>query len=135
MARIIKNDIIWMDILALDIRIKRKLHLTTDEICLTQEDVELVNTRKYVNLDELAKMVHKAGLKSADAEAELGISRSMFSMAFPANEENKPARGLRMRTIVATLNAIRRRLVSDSFDKILVDESGEENEENISSDN
>ena len=25
MARIIKNDIIWMDILALDIRIKRKL--------------------------------------------------------------------------------------------------------------
>lgn len=118
--RTIKNDVIWLDILALDIRIKRKLHLTTEELALSQEDVELINTRKYVDLDKLSEMVHNAGLKSSDAENELGISRSMFSMAF--SKSGKPSRGLRMRTIVATLNAIRKRKVSDSFDKILINE-------------
>ena len=133
--KIIKNDGIFMDILALDIRIKRKLHLTTEELKLTPEDVELINTKKYVNLVELGKMVRLAGLKAADAEREIGMSRGMFSMVFPIGEDAEPVRGLRMRTVVAVLNAIRRRLVSDSFDKILIDESGDENEENTSSNN
>jgi len=42
----------------------------------------------------------------------------MFTMAF--SETSKNRRGLRMRTVVAMLNAIRKRNIMDPFDKILV---------------
>ena len=117
---LMKNDIIWLDILSMDIRHKKKLHLTTEEIYLTQEDVELLNAKKYVNLDALKDMVHKAGFKSSDASRELGISKAFFSMAL---SDSKTVRGMRMRTVVALLNAIRKRKVSDSFECIFTDES------------
>lgn len=113
-----ENDLIWMDIFAIEPRIRKKLHLTDEEIELTQEDIELINESDYVNLNELKRMLNTAGFHNFDIPNELGISKAMFTMAF--SETSKNRRGLRMRTIVAMLNAIRKRNIKDPFDKILV---------------
>lgn len=115
------NDIIWMDILALDVRVKRKLHLDTEDIELTQEDIEMINKKKYVNLKKLKEMLERSGFTNYAIENEIGISKAMYSMVF-GKEDRKNKRGLRMRTVVAMLNAIRRRKVYDSFEEILTDE-------------
>ena len=120
-----ENDIIWMDILALDVRIKRKLKLETEDIALTQEDIELINTSKYVDLDQLKILLDKAAFTNTAIEEEIGISKAHYSMVF-GNSERKNKRGLRMRTVVAMLNAIRRRKIYDSFSNILVDEVKEQ---------
>ena len=120
-----ENDIIWMDILALDVRIKRKLKLETKDIELTQEDIELINTSKYVDLDQLKILLDKAAFTNTAIEEEIGISKAQYSMVF-GNSERKNKRGLRMRTVVAMLNAIRRRKIYDSFSNILVDEVKEQ---------
>lgn len=120
-----ENDIIWMDILALDVRIKRKLKLETEDIELTQEDIELINTSKYVDLDQLKILLDKAAFTNTAIEEEIGISKAHYSMVF-GNSERKNKRGLRMRTVVAMLNAIRRRKIYDSFSNILVDEVKEQ---------
>lgn len=116
-----ENDIIWMDILALDVRIKRKLKLETDDIELTQEDIELINTKKYVDLDKLKLLMDKACFTNTAIEQEIGMSKAHYSMIF-GSSDRKNKRGMRMRTVVAILNAIRRRKIYDSFDTILVDE-------------
>lgn len=116
-----ENDIIWMDILALDVRIKRKLKLETDDIELTQEDIELINTKKHVDLDQLKLLMDKACFTNTAIEQEIGISKAHYSMIFGSNDR-KNKRGMRMRTVVAILNAIRRRKIYDSFESILVDE-------------
>ena len=120
-----ENDIIWMDILALDVRIKRKLKLETEDIELTQEDIELINTSKYVDLDQLKILLDKAAFTNTAIEEEIGISKAHYSMVF-GNSERKNKRGLRMRTVVAMLNAIRRRKIYDSFSNVLVDEVKEQ---------
>ena len=114
----VQNDIIWMDILALDSKIKNKLHLNEDEISLTQEDIELINSSDYVDLEKLKELLDKAKFVNFEIPEELGISKAMYSMVFGENPKNK--RGLRMRTVVAILNAIRNRNISDPFDDILV---------------
>ena len=113
-----ENDLIWMDIFAIEPRIRKKLHLTDEEIELTQEDIELINSSDYVNLNELKCMLDISGFHNFDIPNELGISKAMFTMAF--SETSKNHRGLRMRTVVAMLNAIRKRNIKDPFDKILV---------------
>lgn len=112
------NDIIWLDILALDKDIREKLHLTDKEIALTQEDIELINDSDYVNMEELKKEMDIAGFINFEITNEIGISKAMYTMVFSDNSKNK--RGLRMRTVVAMLNAIRNRNINDPFDKILV---------------
>lgn len=114
----LKNDLIWMDIIALDDKIKTKLHLTEKEIALTQEDMELINSSDYVDMNELKKLLDKVDFTNFEIPNELGISKAMFSMAFSDNSKNK--RGLRMRTVVAILNAIRNRNIQDPFNTILV---------------
>lgn len=114
-----ENDITWMDILALDVRIKRKLKLETNDICLEQEDIELINTSDYVDLDQLKAMMDKACFTNVAIEQEIGISKAHYSMVF-GNSTRKNKRGMRMRTVVAILNAIRRRKIYDSFSNILV---------------
>ena len=114
----LKNDIIWMDIIALDEKIKEKLHLTEHEIKLTQDDIELINSSDYVDMDELKKLMDIADFTNFEIPAELGISKAMYSMVFGNNPKNR--RGLRMRTVVAMLNAIRNRNITDPFDKVLV---------------
>ena len=99
----IENDFVYMDIFAIKPNIREKLHLTDEELNFTEEDMELINTSKYVDLDKLK---------------ELGISKAMFTMAF--SETSKNHRGLRMRTVVAILNAIRNRNIQDPFNEILV---------------
>jgi len=113
-----ENDFVWMDVFAIEQRIREKLHLTDEEIELTQDDIELINTSDYVDLIELKRMLNKAGFHNFDIPNELGISKAMFTMAF--SETSKNHRGLRMRTVVAMLNAIRKRNIMDPFDKILV---------------
>lgn len=113
-----ENDFVWMDVFAIEQRIREKLHLTDEEIELTQDDIELINASDYVDLVELKRMLNKAGFHNFDIPNELGISKAMFTMAF--SETSKNHRGLRMRTVVAMLNAIRKRNVMDPFDKILV---------------
>ena len=83
-----ENDIIWMDILALDVRIKRKLKLETEDIELTQEDIELINTSKYVDLDQLKILLDKAAFTNTAIEEEIGISKAHYSMVF-GNIERK----------------------------------------------
>lgn len=112
------NDILWMDILALDEKLRNKLHLTDEEIALTQEDIELINTSDYVDMIELKKLMEKARFINFEITEEIGISKAMYTMVF--NEDSKNKRGLRMRTVVAMLNAIRNRHITDSFDRILV---------------
>lgn len=114
----LKNDLIWMDIIALDDKIKTKLHLTDNEIALTQEDMELINSSDYVDMNELKKLLDKVDFTNFEIPNELGISKAMFSMVFSDNSKNK--RGLRMRTVVAILNAIRNRNIKDPFNTILV---------------
>lgn len=114
----IQNDIIWMDILALDSKIKNKLHLNENEISLTQEDINLINSSSYVDLEKLKVLLDKVRFTNFEIPDELGISKAMYSMVFGENPKNK--RGLRMRTVVAILNAIRNRNISDPFDNILV---------------
>lgn len=114
----LKNDLIWMDIIALDDKIKTKLHLTNKEIALTQEDMELINSSDYVDMNELKKLLDKVDFTNFEIPNELGISKAMFSMVFSDNSKNK--RGLRMRTVVAILNAIRNRNIQDPFNTILV---------------
>lgn len=114
----IVNDVTWLDILTLDQHIKDKLHLNNNEIKLTSDDIELINTSNYVNLDELKNMLNKTKFTNFEIPKELGISKAMYTMVFSDTSKNK--RGLRMRTIVAILNAIRNRNIKDPFDKILI---------------
>lgn len=114
----IKNDFVWLDVFAIEPKIREKLHLTDEEIQLTQEDIELINSSSYVNLAELKLMLRKANFTNFEIPNELGISKAMYTMVFSDNSKNK--RGLRMRTVVAMLNAIRRRNITDPFNKILV---------------
>lgn len=114
----IQNDLIYMDILSLDKKLKDKLHLNEKEIKLTQEDIELINASNYVDLDKLKELLDKAKFINFEIPEELGISKAMYSMVFGENPKNK--RGLRMRTVVAILNAIRNRNINDPFDDILV---------------
>lgn len=113
-----ENDFIWMDVFAIEPKIRTKLHLTDEEIELTQDDIELINSSDYVNLRELKALLNKADFRNFDIPNELGISKAMFTMAF--SDTSKNHRGLRMRTVVAMLNAIRKRNIRDPFDKILV---------------
>ena len=113
-----ENDIIWMDIFAIEPKIRQKLHLTDEEIELTQDDIELINSSNFVDLTQLKLLLNKADFHNFDIPKELGISKAMFTMAF--SETSKNHRGLRMRTVVAILNAIRKRNIMDPFDKILV---------------
>lgn len=114
----IQNDILWMEIIALDKKLKDKLHLNEEEISLTQEDIELINESAYVDIDKLKELLNKARFTNFEIPDELGISKAMYSMVFGDNSKNK--RGLRMRTVVAILNAIRNRNITDPFDDILV---------------
>ena len=114
----IRNDILWSDIILLDKKIKDKLHLNNEEISLTQDDIELIDDSLYVNLDKLKELLNKARFTNFEIPDELGISKAMYSMVFGENPKNK--RGLRMRTVVAILNAIRNRNIMDPFDDILV---------------
>lgn len=115
---LIQNDILWMDVMALDKKLKDKLHLNDEEISLTQRDVELINYSKYVDLEKLKELLDKAKFTNFEIPDELGISKAMYSMVFGENSKNK--RGLRMRTVVAILNAIRNRNIHDPFDAILI---------------
>ena len=114
----IQNDIIYMDIIALDKKLKDKLHLNEKEISLTQEDIELINSSNYVDMEKLKELLNKAKFTNFEIPEELGISKAMYSMVFGENPKN--TRGLRMRTVVAILNAIRNRNITDPFDDILV---------------
>ena len=112
------NDIVWLDILALDEKLKQKLHLTEQEIAFTQDDIELINSSKYVDMIELKKLINKANFTNFEITREIGISKAMYTMVF--SDHSKNTRGLRMRTVVAMLNAIRNSGINDSFDKILI---------------
>lgn len=116
------NDIIWMDILALDPRVKKRLRLETDDLHFEQEDIELLNTSDYVDLKQLKLLMDKACFTNTAIEQEIGISKSHYSMVFGMNNR-KNKRGMRMRVVVAILNAIRRRKIFDSFETILVKET------------
>ena len=117
--RFLECDLIWFDILALDKRLKDRLHLNTGEIELTQEDIELINTGVKVDLEKLKGMVDKCGFNTNSIENEIGISRAHWSMVF-GSSERKNKRGIRMRMVVAIMNAIRRRKVTDSFRPIFI---------------
>lgn len=117
--RFLECDLIWFDILALDKRLKDRLHLNTEEIELTQEDIELINTGVKVDLEKLKEMVDKCGFNTNSIENEIGISRAHWSMVF-GGSERKNKRGIRMRMVVAIMNAIRRRKVMDSFRPIFI---------------
>lgn len=114
----IPNDFVYMDIFAIKPSIREKLHLTDEELSFTEEDMELINTSSSVNMEELTDMVNKAGFRNFEIPNEIGISKAMYSMVF--NDKSKNHRGLRMRTVVAILNAIRNRNIQDPFNKILV---------------
>ena len=117
--KFLECDLIWFDILALDKRLKDRLHLNTEEIELTQEDIELINTGVKVDLEKLKGMVDKCGFNTNSIENEIGISRAHWSMVF-GSSERKNKRGIRMRMVVAIMNAIRRRKVTDSFRPIFI---------------
>lgn len=114
----LENDFIYMDIFAIRPEIRQKLHLTDEELHLTEEDIELINTSDYVDLDKLKMLIDKVGFTNMEIPKELGISKAMFTMAFSNTSKNH--RGLRMRTVVAILNAIRNRNIQDPFNEILV---------------
>lgn len=115
---LINNDFIYMDIFAIKPSIREKLHLTDTELNFTEEDIDLINNSKHVDMEELKVLINKAGFKNFEIPNEIGISKAMFTMAFKDNSKNH--RGLRMRTIVAILNAIRCRNIQDPFDKVLI---------------
>ncbi len=114
----LENDFIYMDIFAIRPEIRQKLHLTDEELHLTEEDIELINTSDYIDLDKLKILIDKVGFTNMEIPKELGISKAMFTMAFSNTSKNH--RGLRMRTVVAILNAIRNRNIQDPFNEILV---------------
>lgn len=114
----LENDFIYMDIFAIRPEIRQKLHLTDEELHLTEKDIELINTSDYVDLDKLKILIDKVGFTNMEIPKELGISKAMFTMAFSNTSKNH--RGLRMRTVVAILNAIRNRNIQDPFNEILV---------------
>ena len=113
----IPNDFVYMDIFAIKPEIREKLHLRDEDLQLTEDDVELLNSSTTVDMDKLAEMVNKAGFKNFEIPNEIGISKAMYSMVFKENTKNH--RGLRMRTVVAILNAIRSRNIQDPFNEIL----------------
>lgn len=117
--KFLECDLIWFDVLALDKRLKDRLHLNTEEIELTNEDIELINTGVKVDLEKLKEMVDKCGFNTNSIESEIGISRAHWSMVF-GSSERKNKRGIRMRMVVAIMNAIRRRKVTDSFRPIFI---------------
>lgn len=117
--KFLECDLIWFDVLALDKRLKDRLHLNTEEIELTQEDIELINTGVRVDLEKLKEMVDRCGFNTNSIENEIGISRAHWSMVF-GSSERKNKRGIRMRMVVAIMNAIRRRKVTDSFRPIFI---------------
>lgn len=117
--KFLECDLIWFDVLALDKRLKDRLHLNTEEIELTQEDIELINTGVKVDLEKLKEMVDRCGFNTNSIENEIGISRAHWSMVF-GSSERKNKRGIRMRMVVAIMNAIRRRKVTDSFRPIFI---------------
>lgn len=113
-------NIDWSDILDLDIRIKKKLHLTTDNLALTIEDVDLINKARYVDLEELRTMLKDiAKFTNTEIEQETGMSRASYSMVF-GSEDRKNLRNISPRMVVSLLNAIRNRKISESFNKILI---------------
>lgn len=114
----IKNDFIYLDIFAIKDDIREKLHLTDKELHFTDDDIELINNSNLVDLDKLKELVKKAGFKNFDIPNELGISKAMYTMVFSETSQNK--RGMRMRTIIAILNAIRNRNIQDPFNEILI---------------
>lgn len=114
----LENDFIYMDIFAIRPEIRQKLHLTDEELHLTEKDIELINTSDYVDLGKLKILIDKVGFTNMEIPKELGISKAMFTMAFSNTSKNH--RGLRMRTVVAILNAIRNRNIQDPFNEILV---------------
>lgn len=116
----LKNDFIYMDIFAIRPEIRQKLHLTDDELNFTEHDMELINTSNYVDLVKLKELVNRANFTNLEIPKELGISKAMYSMTFSDTSKNR--RGLRMRTIIAILNAIRNRNIQDPFDNILIKE-------------
>lgn len=115
---LIKNDFIYLDIFTITPNIREKLHLTDKELNFTEEDIELISTSKYVDMEELRILVKKANFKNFEVPKEIGITKAMWSMTF--GEKSVNHRGFRMRTIIAILNAIRNRNIQDPFDKVLV---------------
>lgn len=116
----IKNDMLYIDIFAIKEDLREKLHLTDSELNFTEEDMELINSSDFVDMEELKKLINKAGFKNFEIPNEIGISKAMFTMAFKDTSKNH--RGVRMRTIIAILNAIRNRNIKDPFDKVLIKE-------------
>lgn len=114
----LKNDIVYMDIFAIKPEIREKLHITDEELMFTEDDMELINSSDYVNLGQLKLLLREANFTNFEIPKELGISKAMYTMVFSDTSKNK--RGLRMRTVIAILNAIRRRNITEPFDKILV---------------
>ena len=113
-------NINWEDILDLDIRIKRKLKLETENINFTIEDIELMNKANKVDLLVLREFLKdKAKFTNRDIEAETGMSKSAYSMVF-GSEDRKNLRNISGRMVVSLLNAIRKRKITDSFDTILL---------------
>ena len=115
---LVKNDFTYMDIFAIKPNIRKKLHLTDEELNFNNEDIDLINNSSYVNLKELKSLISRVGFKNMDIPNEIGITKAMWSMAF--SEKSINHRGLRMRTIIAILNAIRNRNIQDPFDRIFV---------------
>ena len=60
----IPNDFVYMDIFAIKPEIREKLHLRDEDLQLTEDDVELLNSSTTVDMDKLAEMVNKAGFKN-----------------------------------------------------------------------
>lgn len=114
-----ENNETWEDILALDIRVKRRLHLTTQELELTINDVKLFNDTNYIDLLELKKLIEIAKFTNSDIETEIGISKSYYSMML-GGKNRKNVRKVPIKYIVAILNAVRKRKIDIAFDKILI---------------
>ncbi len=112
-------NITWEDILELDVRIKKKLHLTTDNLALTIDDAELITRATTVDLVALRDMLKdRAKFTNSEIENETGMSRTTYSMVF-GSEDRKNLRNISPRMVVSLLNAIRNRKIGDSFDNIL----------------
>ena len=112
-------NITWEDILDLDVRIKKKLHLTAGDLALTIADAELITKATKVDLEALRDMLkNKAKFTNIEIEQETGMSRATYSMVF-GSADRKNLRNISPRMVVSLLNAIRNRKIGDSFDKIL----------------
>lgn len=112
-------NITWEDILDLDIRIKRKLKLDTENIALTIADAELITKATTVDLNALRDMLkERARFTNSEIENETGMSRTTYSMVF-GSEDRKNLRNISPRMVVSLLNGIRKRKIGDSFESIL----------------